>query len=144
MNPPGTPASLLPSLPPQARILIVRLRSIGDIVLLTPALHLLKKWRPDLRVSVLIEDRFRTEQLLIPRYASIETADRQRDVRNCRELCHSAPPSTREINGENYPVIRFRPGKRAESATAYRNPYLHGDAERCRTRFREGTQRFGA
>ena len=59
MNPPGTPASLLPSLPSQARLLIVRLRSIGDIVLLTPALHLLKDWRPDLRVSVLIEARFR-------------------------------------------------------------------------------------
>jgi heptosyltransferase III len=58
VNAPGTPASLLPSLPPQARILIVRLRSIGDIVLLTPALHLLKSWRPDLRVSILIEDRF--------------------------------------------------------------------------------------
>ena len=53
------PASLLPSLPPQARILIVRLRSIGDIVLLTPALRLLKHWRPDLRVSVLIEGGFR-------------------------------------------------------------------------------------
>jgi heptosyltransferase III len=59
VNPPGTPALLLPSLPPQARILIVRLRSIGDIVLLTPALQLLKNWRPDLRVSVLIEGRFR-------------------------------------------------------------------------------------
>ena len=56
---PGTPASLLPSLPPQARILVIRLRSIGDIILLTPAFHLLKAWRPDLRVSVLIEDRFR-------------------------------------------------------------------------------------
>ena len=59
MNPPGTPASLLPSLPPEARILVVRLRSIGDIVLLTPALRLLKHWRPDLRVSVLIEAGFR-------------------------------------------------------------------------------------
>jgi len=52
-------ASILPSLPPGARILIVRLRSIGDIVLLTPALRLLKEWRPDLRVSVVIESRFR-------------------------------------------------------------------------------------
>jgi ADP-heptose:LPS heptosyltransferase len=40
-------------------MLIVRLRSIGDIVLLTPALRLLKQWRPDLRVSVLIEAGFR-------------------------------------------------------------------------------------
>lgn len=52
-------ATLLPHLPSRARILIVRLRSIGDIVLLTPALDLLKKWRADLRVSVLIESRFR-------------------------------------------------------------------------------------
>ncbi len=38
---------------------MVRLRSIGDIVLLTPALRLLKEWRPDLRISVVVEPRFR-------------------------------------------------------------------------------------
>ena len=52
-------ASLLPSLPPAARILIIRLRSIGDIVLLTPALRLLKEWRPDFQVSAVVEHRFR-------------------------------------------------------------------------------------
>ena len=52
------PASLLPGLPPGARILVIRLRSIGDIVLLTPALRLLKEWRPDLRLSVVVESRF--------------------------------------------------------------------------------------
>lgn len=51
--------SLLPDLPPAARILIIRLRSIGDIVLLTPTLFLLKEWRPDLRISVMVESRFR-------------------------------------------------------------------------------------
>jgi ADP-heptose:LPS heptosyltransferase len=54
-----TPASLLADLPEHSRILVIRLRSIGDIVLLTPALHLLKAWRPDLVVSVLVEPRFR-------------------------------------------------------------------------------------
>lgn len=54
-----TPGSVLPDLPVGARILIIRLRSIGDIVLLTPALELLKQWRADLRVSILIESRFR-------------------------------------------------------------------------------------
>jgi ADP-heptose:LPS heptosyltransferase len=54
-----TPLSLLADLPVRSRILVVRLRSIGDIVLLTPALHLLKAWRPDLRVSVLVASRFR-------------------------------------------------------------------------------------
>lgn len=52
-------ASLLPSLPAGARLLIIRLRSIGDIVLLTPALRLLKEWRADYRISVLVETRFR-------------------------------------------------------------------------------------
>lgn len=54
-----TPTSLLDSFPHGSRILIIRLRSIGDIVLLTPALRLLKEWRPELRVSVLVESRFR-------------------------------------------------------------------------------------
>src|SRR5208282_1864219 len=51
--------SLLPDFPVGARILILRLRSIGDIILLTPALQLLKEWRPDLRISVMVESRFR-------------------------------------------------------------------------------------
>jgi ADP-heptose:LPS heptosyltransferase len=53
------PASLLPDFPAGARILILRLRSIGDIILLTPTLRLLKEWRPDLRISVMVESRFR-------------------------------------------------------------------------------------
>ena len=50
---------LLEALPSRSRILILRLRSIGDIVLLTPAIRLVKEWRPDLRLSVAVEDRFR-------------------------------------------------------------------------------------
>jgi ADP-heptose:LPS heptosyltransferase len=52
-------ASLLPTLQPGARILVIRLRSIGDIVLLTPALRLLKEWRPELHISLVVESRFR-------------------------------------------------------------------------------------
>jgi heptosyltransferase-3 len=67
-------ASLLPDFPIGARILIIRLRSIGDIILLTPALRLLKEWRPDLLFSVMVESRFRellqgnpaVEEILIP------------------------------------------------------------------------------
>jgi len=51
--------SLLPSLPRGSSILVIRLRSIGDIILLTPALAMLKAWRPDLTLSVLVEDGFR-------------------------------------------------------------------------------------
>jgi heptosyltransferase III len=49
---------MLDRLPPGARIAFIRLRSLGDCVLTTPALSLLKKHRPDLRVAVVVEDRF--------------------------------------------------------------------------------------
>ena len=52
-------SSLLPDLPAGARIVLVRLRSIGDVILLTPSLQMLKEWRPDLRVTVVVESRFR-------------------------------------------------------------------------------------
>ncbi len=55
---PNDPSSLLPELPQGAEILIVRPRSLGDIVLETPAIAALHAWRPDLRIRVLVEERF--------------------------------------------------------------------------------------
>jgi heptosyltransferase III len=49
------PLSLLPDLPRNANVLIVRLRSIGDVVLTLPALQALHEWRPDLRIHMLVE-----------------------------------------------------------------------------------------
>jgi len=45
-------------LPERARVAVVRLRSLGDCVLTTPALALLKGARPDLELAVVVEDRF--------------------------------------------------------------------------------------
>ena len=50
--------NVLQRMPPGARVAVIRLRSLGDSVLTTPAISLLKQFRPDLRVSVVIEDRF--------------------------------------------------------------------------------------
>ncbi len=50
---------LLEQLPEGSRVAVVRLRSLGDCVLTTPALSLLKKARPDLQIAVTVEDRFR-------------------------------------------------------------------------------------
>ncbi|MFZ3217380.1 MAG: glycosyltransferase family 9 protein [Candidatus Acidiferrales bacterium] len=52
------PSNLLPALPRGAEILIIRLRSLGDLVLETPSIAALHAWRPDLRISVLVEPRF--------------------------------------------------------------------------------------
>lgn len=49
------PIELLPSLPTGARILLVRLRRLGDMVLSTSLFAALKNWRPDLRLTVLAE-----------------------------------------------------------------------------------------
>ena len=51
-------STLLPALPQGAEILIIRLRSLGDLVLETPAIAALHSWRPDLRINVLVEPRF--------------------------------------------------------------------------------------
>ncbi|MFQ5816561.1 MAG: glycosyltransferase family 9 protein [Terriglobia bacterium] len=49
---------LLSELPAGARVLLLRLRSLGDTLLTTPALRALKAWRPDLKVSALVEKHF--------------------------------------------------------------------------------------
>ena len=58
---------------------MIRLRSLGDCVLTTPALDILKRCRPDLRVAVVVEDRFRAlfednpdiDEILPPRLAAV-------------------------------------------------------------------------
>ena len=50
--------SLLARLPSRSRIAVIRLRSMGDCVLTTPALALLKAHRPDLKVLLVVEPRF--------------------------------------------------------------------------------------
>lgn len=50
--------NVLERLQPSARVAIVRLRSLGDCVLTTPAISLLKRARPDLSVGVVAESAF--------------------------------------------------------------------------------------
>lgn len=51
-------SSLLSDLPRGAPLLITRLRSLGDLILETPAIAALHSWRPDLRIFILVEERF--------------------------------------------------------------------------------------
>ncbi len=46
------------TLPSGSRVLFIRLRSLGDTVLSTPLYAGLKAWRPDLRLSALVEEPF--------------------------------------------------------------------------------------
>jgi heptosyltransferase III len=49
---------VIQQLPAGSAVAILRLRSLGDCVLTTPALALLKRYRPDFRVGVVVEARF--------------------------------------------------------------------------------------
>jgi heptosyltransferase-3 len=50
--------TVLEQVPAASRVAVIRLRSLGDCVLTTPALALLKRSRPDLQVGMVVEDRF--------------------------------------------------------------------------------------
>jgi len=51
--------SILERLPKRGRIAVVRIRSMGDCILTTPALSLLKRALPDADIAIVVEDRFR-------------------------------------------------------------------------------------
>jgi heptosyltransferase-3 len=53
-----TQTDTLNRLPAGSRIAIIRLRSLGDCVLSTPAIQLLRQARPDLEIAVVAEERF--------------------------------------------------------------------------------------
>lgn len=52
-------SSILERLPARGRIAVVRIRSMGDCILTTPALSILKRALPDAAIAVVVEERFR-------------------------------------------------------------------------------------
>jgi len=73
--------TVLEQLPEGARAAVIRLRSLGDCVLTTPALALLKRTRPDISLGVAVEERFKTvfdgnpavSEILAPTWKSLRT-----------------------------------------------------------------------
>ena len=52
--------TVLEQLPEGSHVAVVRLRSLGDCVLTTPALKLLNQYRPDLKIGISVEESFNT------------------------------------------------------------------------------------
>jgi len=52
-------SSILERLPQRGRIAVVRIRSMGDCILTTPALSILKRAMPDASIAVVVEHRYR-------------------------------------------------------------------------------------
>ncbi len=51
----AAPEKRMPNWSRVRKVLLVRLRSIGDTILMTPCLAALKSWRPDIEITVLSE-----------------------------------------------------------------------------------------
>ena len=74
--------TILEQLPEGCRATIIRLRSLGDCVLTTPALALLKRTRPDIAIGVAVEDRFKAvfegnpnvSQLIAPTWQAVRAS----------------------------------------------------------------------
>ena len=89
-------SSVLKRLPKSSRVAIIRLRSLGDCVLATPAIHLLKAHRPDLKLSVVVEPRFvplfeenpDIDDLIMP---SASLLERDRALQLDRQIADAAP-----------------------------------------------------
>ena len=88
-SPDTIPVSLALDWSGARRVLLVRLRSIGDTVLMTPCLAALKSWRPDIEITVLseplaaplLEDHPHVDHLIVARPG---IAARARAVRRLR------------------------------------------------------------
>jgi heptosyltransferase-3 len=78
-----TQTDTLDRLPSGSRVVVIRLRSLGDCVLSTPAITLLKEARSDLAIAVVAEDRFAgvfdgnpaIDQVLPPSLSAVRSFD---------------------------------------------------------------------
>ena len=87
-------------------MIVIRLRSLGDTILITPALRLLKRFRPDLSITVVIENSLVSVLEGNPDISSVIAVDRKwgsvvnalTQIRRCQPaLClnlHGGPSST--------------------------------------------------
>jgi ADP-heptose:LPS heptosyltransferase len=80
-------SSVLERLPNQGRIAVVRIRSMGDCILTTPALAILKQARPDVHVAIVVEERFKAIFEVNPAVSEILGPDWRAVRRSAPDLC---------------------------------------------------------
>jgi ADP-heptose:LPS heptosyltransferase len=99
--------SVLECLSRGSRVAILRLRSLGDCVLTTPALDILKRFRNDLHIAIFVEDRFREIFESNPDLDEIHPPDLPALRRFRPQLCLNLHGGTRsawmtELSGARY------------------------------------------
>jgi heptosyltransferase III len=92
------------------RVLVVRLRSLGDCVLTTPALRILKRTRPDLEILVVAEPRFAGVFAGNPDVSQVLEPSYTRVLRMRPELCLNLHGGSRSMYLTAASLSRFRAG----------------------------------
>jgi heptosyltransferase III len=91
-------------------VCVIRIRSMGDCVLTTPALGLLKQCRPDLKIGIVVEDRFSALFSDHPDVAAV-MAPAWQSVRGFEpDLCINLHGGTRSLLMTWLSGARFRAG----------------------------------
>jgi heptosyltransferase-3 len=111
---------VLECLPRGSRVAILRLRSLGDCVLTTPALDVLKRSRPDLQIAIVVEDRFREIFEGNPDICDIYSPQLASVRRFRPQLCLNLHGGTRSAWMTELSGARFRAG-----FTHYRHDFVY-------------------
>jgi heptosyltransferase-3 len=129
------------------RVLVVRLRSIGDTVLTTPALFALRRFLPEAQIDILLEDWVAPvldgsglvdRVITIPRDSTTARARVARDLRATRydvvynlhggttaTLLTRATGATHRVGFENYQYARLHNHAAPSSLDIWQRPKLH-------------------
>lgn len=91
--------SVLDALPQHASVVVIRLRSLGDTVLTTPALRLLKAARPDVRVSVVLDEVFAPLLEGVSDVDDLIRASRGHRTKTIREIRRQRPDLCLNLHG---------------------------------------------
>jgi ADP-heptose:LPS heptosyltransferase len=112
--------TVIDRLPHGARVTIIRLRSLGDCVLSTPAIHLLKSFRPDLELGVAVERRFAAVFEGNPDIAAIVDPTMSAIRRFRAELCLNLHGGTKSAR-----LTAFSGAKRRAGFNHYANQFIY-------------------
>lgn len=91
----------LESLPLGAAVVVIRLRSLGDAVLTTPALRILRRTRPDLDVTVVMDRPFAAVLEGSPDIDHVLPVDRGKTLAAIRQIRVVAPSLCINLHGGN-------------------------------------------
>ena len=93
---------LFQQLPENSRVLFIRLRNLGEAVLDTANLRALKRWRPDLQITTLVEAIYTELYAADP---DVEAMPLERSQQNQRSSLLSRLSIIRAIRGRKFAAV---------------------------------------